>query len=192
MVGNDIIDLNEARCSSNWERPGFLHKIFTPKEQLIIAESADSFTTVWHLWSMKESAYKVFIQAGGKPFFNPTRIECSIDAEQNGEVLIDGISLKTCTSIHSDYIFSTATLNNTDLDTAIFQLTETNSKHQSAFMQQQLLNDFSEKNTLDCAKLHLKKTEAGVPILHYKNVLLNASISITHHGNYGAYSILKN
>ena len=53
MVGNDIIDLNEARRSSNWERPGFVQKIFTAKEQSIIRDSIDPFTTVWHLWSMK-------------------------------------------------------------------------------------------------------------------------------------------
>jgi len=64
MVGNDIIDLGETRRSTNWERPGFVQKIFTPKEQGFINASADPFSIVWRLWSMKESAYKVFLQTG--------------------------------------------------------------------------------------------------------------------------------
>ena len=63
-----------------------MQKIFTLKEQSIIATSADPFKTVWRLWSMKESAYKVFIQAGGIRFFNPTKIECSLHSLENGQV----------------------------------------------------------------------------------------------------------
>ena len=191
MVGNDIIDINETRRSSNWERPRFMQKIFTIKEQSIISISNDPFTTVWHLWSMKESAYKVFVQAGGNRFFNPTKIECSLDSSKNGHVKIDTITLRTNTSINSNYIFSTAVINNSDIDTCIFQLTENNSKQQSNFIHQQVLNSFAKNNSLNCAELLIQKTKTGVPTLHYKNKLLNKSISISHHGKYAAYSILK-
>ena len=33
MVGNDIVDLAEAKKASNWQRPRFLEKLFTPNEQ---------------------------------------------------------------------------------------------------------------------------------------------------------------
>ena len=191
MVGNDIIDINETRRSSNWERPRFMQKIFTKKEQSIISVSNDPFTTVWHLWSMKESAYKVFIQAGGNRFFNPTKIECSLDSSKNGQVKIDTITLRTNTSINANFIFSTATINNSDIDTCIFQLTENNSKQQSNFIHQQVLNNFAKNNSLNFAELLIQKTKTGVPTLHYKNKLLDKSISITHHGKYAAYSILK-
>ena len=39
MIGNDIIDLAFARKESNWQRPGFLNKIFTPDEQWLIANA---------------------------------------------------------------------------------------------------------------------------------------------------------
>jgi len=192
MVGNDIIDIQEARRSSNWERPGFLQKIFTLKEQSIITSSADPFKTVWRLWSMKESAYKVFIQAGGIRFFNPTKIECSLHSSENGLVEIGRTTLKTITSTDTDYIFSTATVENSKIDTCIFKLTENNVKQQSHFMHEQLLSDFAKNNSLHLAELQLEKTAAGVPTLHYRKKPLNVSVSITHHGKYGAYSILKN
>jgi len=191
VIGNDIIDINETRLFTNWKRPGFLQKIFTESEQEIIHASKDPFTLVWRLWSMKESAYKVYMQRGGSHFFSPTKIKCMLISHQKGEVTINSTTLNTNTTINSNYIFSTATINNPDIDTCIFQLTENNSKQQSNFIHQQVLNNFAKKNSLNCAELLIQKTKTGVPTLHYKNKLLDKSISITHHGNYAAYSILE-
>ena len=192
MVGNDIIEIDETRRSTNWERPGFIKKIFTRKEQRFINNSADSFITVWHLWSMKESAYKVFIQNGIDRFFNPLRIECSVDSLQNGQVRIDKTLIKTNTIINSNYIFTTAVLDRSDIETRIFNMMDINCKSQSIYMQEQVLRAFVKNNSLNFSKLEIHKTTTGVPALFYKNIRLNTSFSITHHGNYGAYSILKN
>jgi len=192
MVGNDIIDINETRRSSNWERPGFIQKIFTTYEQHIIHTSTDPFTTLWHLWSMKESAYKVFIQAGGNRFFNPTKIECRLESPQKGQVKINTTTIKTNTSINSNFIFSIASIDDHVIDTHIFQLSENNNKYQSYFMHQKVIKDFAKSNSLNSIDLKIQKTQTGLPTLHYKNKTLNTSLSITHHGNYGAYSISKN
>jgi phosphopantetheinyl transferase (holo-ACP synthase) len=192
MVGNDIVDFDETRRSSNWERRGFLQKIFTTNEQLIIDMSSDPNATVWHLWSMKESAYKVFIQAGGNRFFDPTKIECLIDSSQKGRAKINTTTFWTKTSINSKYVFSTALLNNIDIDTRIFRLNQKSSKYQSDFMHQQVIQDFAERNSLNSSEISVHKNKKGVPIIYYKNKSQNKSLSITHHGNYGAYSILKN
>ena len=56
MIGNDIIDLALARKESNWLRSGFLDKIFTLREKLLISNSQNPETTVWNLWSRKEAA----------------------------------------------------------------------------------------------------------------------------------------
>jgi phosphopantetheinyl transferase (holo-ACP synthase) len=197
MVGNDIIDINETLRllhpkAIGWERTGFVQKIFTSKEQSVIADSKDPFTTVWHFWSMKESAYKVFIQNGGKRFFNPTKIECSIDAKEKGRVTIGAMNLKTSTSINFNYIFTSAVLNNIDIETSVFELSDTNIKQQSDCMHQHVLNDFAQNNSLNVNALFLEKTKTGVPTLYYNKKPLNASISITHHGKYGAYSFQKN
>ena len=62
MIGNDIVDLKLASIQSNWQRKGFLNKVFTKKEQTLILNASNSFEMVWLLWSIKESAYKVYIQ----------------------------------------------------------------------------------------------------------------------------------
>ena len=192
MIGNDIIDIHEARRSSNWKRSGFLQKIFTLKEQSIITSSADPFKTVWRLWSMKESAYKIFIQAGGTRFFNPTKIECCLNSLERGQVEIATTTVKTITSIDTNYIFSTAVVGNPTIDTCIFKLPEDNRIKQSRFLHAQLLAHYAKCNSLNLTELQLEKTATGVPVFYYGEKLLTTSISITHHGKYGAYSFYKN
>ena len=204
MVGNDIIDIEETRRSTNWTRPRFMQKLFTVHEQAIINTATDPFTMVWQLWSMKESAYKVFIQAGGHRFFNPTKIQCSLENSKTGQVEINTSKLKTSlkskiktnTSFNANYIFSTAIINKEDVDTHIFQVAEksgiNDSKHQSNFIYQQIINYFSTMHSLNTKALSIRKTEMGIPKLYYKSKVLNTSISITHHGKYAAYSIQKN
>jgi phosphopantetheinyl transferase (holo-ACP synthase) len=53
VIGNDIVDLALARKESNWKRPGYLNKIFTTKEQLLISSAENPNTMVWNLWSRK-------------------------------------------------------------------------------------------------------------------------------------------
>ena len=192
MVGNDIIDICETKRSTNWERSGFLQKIFTQKEQEFIQDSANPFRAIWQLWSMKESAYKVFIQTGADPFFKPSRIECDVESIESGSVKIGHTSLKTNTTRNSNYIFTTAVIDDSEIENRVFQIVESGSKFQSVFMHEQVLSDFAKHNSLNRVELKIQKTGTGVPKLFYKNKPLKCSLSITHHGKYGAYSILKN
>ncbi|WP_339634326.1 4'-phosphopantetheinyl transferase superfamily protein [Bizionia echini] len=190
MIGNDIIDLNETKRTTNWKRPGFLKKLFTETEQHIIAYSEDPFTTVWQLWSMKESAYKVFIQTGGKPFYNPRRLACNLKAD-HGEVLIESMLLKTDTIINANYIFSVAKKRETTAKNGIFKLDGLDIKKQSDVLKQQFLKVISVENNLNVHALAIRKSETGVPKLFNKNTKINVAFSLSHHGKYASYSILN-
>ena len=61
-IGNDIVDLELAKAQNNWKRKGFLEKLFTKKEQEKIINSNNPFLTIWLFWSMKEAAYKCYVQ----------------------------------------------------------------------------------------------------------------------------------
>ena len=189
MVGNDIIDIGETKRSTDWERPGFLQKIFTQKEQEIICASADPYITVWQLWSMKESAYKIVIQTGAERSFNPSRFECDLESLENGHVKMEDRTFKTTTKIDSNYIFTTASFGNSEIENRVFQIIEKGSEYQSAFMQEKVFKAFAKHNALKRSELKIQKTKIGIPKLFYKNKVLNRSFSITHHGKYGAYSI---
>ena len=79
LIGNDIVDLMVAAQESNWKRKGFLKKIFTEEEQLLIMSSQQPEVTLWLLWSMKEAAYKIYSRQWGIRSFAPTSLRCQLD-----------------------------------------------------------------------------------------------------------------
>ena len=120
MIGNDIIDLALARKESNWKRRGFIDKIFTVKEQLLISNSQNPETTVWNFWSRKEAAYKIYNRQTQIRAYIPLQLECSNikikDGIVYGKVICDDIIYYTKTIITSEYIETNAVLNPSDFD----------------------------------------------------------------------------
>ena len=120
MIGNDIVDLALARKESNWKRQGFLDKIFTPQEQMLISNSDNPEITVWNLWSRKEAAYKIYNRQTQMRAFIPKQLECfdiKIDDEiVYGKVVCYNEVYFTKTTITSDYIATDAVINNGDFD----------------------------------------------------------------------------
>ena len=77
MIGNDIVDLTLARRESNWKRSGFLDKIFTKRELLLILNTQNPEHMVWDFWSRKEAAYKIYNRQTGVRAFIALQLECS-------------------------------------------------------------------------------------------------------------------
>ena len=72
MIGNDVVDIQLAKIESNWQRKGYLDKIFTENEQIYISNSLEPDIAVWNLWTRKEAAYKIWNTQTGLRKFNPT------------------------------------------------------------------------------------------------------------------------
>lgn len=119
MIGNDIIDLQLARKQSNWQRKGFLEKIFTLGEQQAILQAADPEIMVWAYWSRKEAAYKIFNRKTRIRIYNPLQFECSLMEFANGIYhgkVINGNNIYYSeTQITTDFIYSIVTENHNDL-----------------------------------------------------------------------------
>lgn len=120
MIGNDIVDLALARKESNWKRQGFLEKLFTVKEQMMISKSNNPEKTVWNLWSRKEAAYKIYNRQTQIRAFIPKQLECfDIETKEGflyGKVICYNTIFYTKTEITSDYIETNAVLNPVDFD----------------------------------------------------------------------------
>ena len=123
MIGNDIVDLDLAKVQSNWRRKGYLDKIFTREEQLIIATATNPDQMVWLLWSMKESAYKIHNRKTCIRNFAPTALAChltSLDGEIKGVVTIDHQTYITKSEFSLTYVHTIASASvNELLDIAI-------------------------------------------------------------------------
>lgn len=112
MIGNDIVDLVLAQQESNWKRKGFLDKIFTTKEQLLIANALQPEIMVWDLWSRKEAAYKIYNRQTGFRGYIPLQLECNYKDSSSGAVFCNGHIFFTKTQICNELIYTIAVTEN--------------------------------------------------------------------------------
>lgn len=135
MIGNDIVDLNQAAKESNWKRKGYLEKIFTPYEQLLINSAANPDTMVWLLWTMKESVYKAYSKETKIRSFNPSFLSCNQlilqESGASGSVLHDDILYHCNGMITSAYIHTTASAALNVLNHAVLKITDYDSADSS-------------------------------------------------------------
>ncbi|MDR7211062.1 4'-phosphopantetheinyl transferase superfamily protein [Flavobacterium piscis] len=114
MIGNDVIDIIQSRLESNWKRKGFVEKIFTAEEQLLIAQDLNPELMVWIFWSMKEAAYKIYNRQTKIRAYIPHKLMCSLDNPASdpdmatGKVSCCNTIYYTKTVITKDYIHTIA------------------------------------------------------------------------------------
>lgn len=184
MVGNDIVDIKEAKRSSNWERPRFLDKLFTPMEQLIIHNQSNAFIAVWRLWSMKEAAYKLYTRLYPSRFYNPMGFECEVNLN-SGIVRYQTFECFVETRITSNYILSEARLHETKMTSKVI-LFDNNKRHiQRKLMRNLVLKTTASNYNVSAKKLRVTKSDFGIPSVNLMSKEL--PLSLTYHGVYGAY-----
>jgi phosphopantetheinyl transferase (holo-ACP synthase) len=184
MIGNDIIDIAEAKLKSNWQRPRFLDKLFTLKEQQFIINSDNSFVMVWRLWSMKEAAYKLYIQLYPNRFYNPKGFQCDIE---KSKVRYKDFECFVNTEITSKYIVSEARLQESGMTSKPLFFNHSDTQKQSKVLKSEILKLISGKYQTQKENLSFHKNEFGVPMVKFNSEYINVSLS--HHGNYGVYAI---
>lgn len=159
MIGNDVVDLELAQRESNWKRKGFLNKIFTDAEQILIHESEFPEQMVWSLWSRKEAAYKIVNRQTGIRLFNPIQLECVAIHQNNnfdyGTVRFHNQLLYTKTVVTSELVYTEAVVQLSDFESII-----TITKPQNI------------------------QKDNGVPFYFDEKQLLLKPLSITHHGRF--------
>jgi len=186
MIGNDIVDLNTIK--PNWNRSRFLDKVFTKKEQHVVSVSENQHQMVWLLWSMKEAAYKIYVQQFGTRFFNPKKVVCYLSSSTNGYVTIENITYATTSTIAKDYIHTVASLNCSEhYKSAIFKVENDSYITQSESLKRRFLETISKSEGLNFKDLNIRKNIFGVPKLFQNNSKLPIQLSLTHCGNYCGY-----
>jgi phosphopantetheinyl transferase (holo-ACP synthase) len=190
MVGNDIVDLKRAALESNWQRKGFLNKVFTPSEKQYIQDAENPFQMVWLLWSMKESAYKIYMQEHQNRFFNPKKMACTLLKDSLGVVKINNASYRTFSTINSAFIYTIAVLKNTDkIESQSFEINDSGYLIQHQTCKSKVIEVLSKKHHVKKEAITISKSELGIPKLYKSSKILGMACSITHHGNYGAYAM---
>ncbi|AUD01511.1 4'-phosphopantetheinyl transferase family protein [Spirosoma pollinicola] len=193
MIGNDIVDLNQARLESNWRRRGYIDKIFTPYEQQLIEEANNPDQMVWLLWSMKESAYKLAVRTTKERLFAPTKIACSLHestAETVDGAVFYGETYQTRSIITTNYIATIAFPVNTvpTVTQVIVPFDTADSRAHQRLIRQQIRQHVSVAVNVSEQHICIENDSLGIPLVTAGNVAL--SLSISHHGQYGAFAIV--
>ncbi|WP_125723514.1 4'-phosphopantetheinyl transferase family protein [Flavobacterium ustbae] len=164
MIGNDIVDLAQSRLESNWQRKGFLEKLFTAEEQGFVKDYSEPEIMVWLLWSMKEAAYKIYNRQTKIREFCPKKLCCSLDFLNSnmasGKVICAENIYYTKSRISSENIHTVA------------------------------VKDFEQKeNIIEVQNKEIVKDQNGIPYLKTTDVLQD--ISISHHGRFEKWVIIQ-
>jgi len=192
MTGNDIVDLATAAVESNWKRKGFLEKIFTAQEQQYIRKAVSPEEMVWRLWSMKESAYKIYTRQYGQRFFAPQKFSCTILNGPAGKVEIKDATYHTVTYTHKKYIYSIARLNEpgtVSFSDCCFRITATDFGKQQQFIYERMISHYAIVSGEEKNDIEIIKDRNGIPFLYCRQDKRNIPVSITHHGSYAAFTI---
>ena len=164
MIGNDVVDLTLAKTESNWQRKGFLNKIFTENEKILIQKSQNQELMVWNLWSRKEAAYKIWNRQTGIRKYNPVQFECFDLGFDVGKVRFKETVYNTKTEISENFIHTIAVVNDEDFAKVKFL------KSDSKIKKQQNLPYFldTKNNIVILSKSHHGSFERIIYLVKYK------------------------
>lgn len=187
MIGNDIVDLRLAAIESNWRRKGFLEKVFTGNEQLMIFRSLQPDDLVWKLWSMKESAYKARLRVQKKIKIDPKAFECIILNKNEGQVYCEGKTYATLSRTNKDFIHTIAY--SEKLEIKLYQdiVMMNQTKGSSKPLYKALISAMSLRMTWNKDAIVIEKNELGIPELYRLDRKTSILCSLSHHGRYGSY-----
>jgi phosphopantetheinyl transferase (holo-ACP synthase) len=163
MIGNDVIDLLQSRRESNWQRKGFIEKLFTLNEQLLISHAKDPELMLWTLWSMKEAAYKVYNRKTKIREYIPKKLVCSLESKNLDYINRNVINGNVICS--EDLYYTKTILSNNSIHTIAVSIPEDLNK------------------VVEIEKQSIIKDQNGIPFL-ISSQNKKKDVSISNHGRF--------
>jgi phosphopantetheinyl transferase (holo-ACP synthase) len=191
MIGNDIVDLAVARRESRWQRRGYLDKLFTAGEQLLIRQAPDPERQLWLLWTCKEAAYKAWSTEFEQRCFAPRRLEI-----QHWTTITPHNSYRTQVrtaertyTVHAettaDYVRAATQLAPVVLQQQTqYYYPHRNTRKISAELRKRARQSCALRYDWSEADIHISQNELGRPILHYQGSPTDIYLSWAHHGRW--------
>jgi phosphopantetheine--protein transferase-like protein len=183
FVGNDVVHITHPSNLSRTLTSRFLNKVCTPKEQRFVLEADSPVQSMWHLWSMKESAFKVLMKMKEASYFLPNQIEIQSPIAGIQEISEVTFKAKTIFSkMESGWITSVASNDLSGLERVIVQTQQSGCEDESIGVRE-LLFELLDGLNLPKEKLAVNKDDLGIPYLYQNRKRTPIDISLSHdHG----------
>lgn len=197
MIGNDIISLAEVLPHQQALRPGFWDKVCLPEELQSLTTYFSTEICIWALWAAKESAYKVYRQAGGPAIFAPKKNKFQLESVHHSQ--LRGMTTTPTGNYHShiliraEYIIAESWSAKLDQQQITHKVVVSSGKdyaHQSASLKEKVVEWVAKKLGIPPASLSFGKAQTGMPYLNFEGKRLDLILSLSHHGHFGLCSIL--
>jgi len=196
MIGNDVVDFQQAQLDGSYSRLRYLNKAFNLNEKSAILENKDPYKTACIYWSAKEAAYKAYVRETGKRFLNPKRIYLQLEdglEEQTGLlVLINSFSYLVEIEVNGHKVVSVAKSTSQiskKLYSQTIQLPSNQYFIQSVYTTTAVLDFISKHLNKPKQCLLIRKNELGIPFLFMNDSKKEHQISLSHHGKHGVYTV---
>jgi phosphopantetheinyl transferase len=202
LIGNDIIAISELPDESESRFSRRIAKVCNREEAswLYSLEKQHRKRAFWSLWAVKEAAWKTDFRRGGGRIFNPHRFNCRlVMSETNNGVIeehwvaaISHMQMKCKLILTPSYIHALARdilAGDSTVYADIVRLSSKNALVQSEELRTAAkigLSDFFDFRYND---FQIIKDNRGVPGVFAAGCRLPCSLSLSHHGHWGAWSI---
>lgn len=177
MIGNDLIDLEQAAKNSRLQNSRFRKKVFSDRENIIIHNSENAEKSFWLLWSMKEAAYKAHQrQTNSAPTLNPLQFKCFPSEDQkSGKVITFGNEYFIKSRIAENYLFTIASA---EKNLKVLQKNYPKNGNYKAAFSAHVSEYLKLKNILS-----LEKNQYRIPYFSHSNSEKKLPVSISHDGD---------
>ena len=118
LLGNDIVDLNEAGITGKSHSARFVERVFSREEKSAISVSENPDLTLWMFWAAKETAYKIISKITGPPVFSYKKFKTTFrkqisKSKSKFEVVYDAWQFQIELATNINYIHAVGTHANT-------------------------------------------------------------------------------
>lgn len=177
MIGFDIVSLTDASFPDDDRRDAYAAKVLTAAETTWWVAQPDQYVSLWKLWTIKESIYKIESKLGGERLFSPKKYEVLVGEGDTPYQAIGTMGTYFAnTYVAKDCVYSAVAQRLEELTAtrvAHFPLEDDNPDFQSMVVHQQL-SEF---------------LEAHPHISEGFNEASDLDVSVSHHGLWGGFAI---
>lgn len=187
MIGFDIVSLTDSAFPSDDRRDAYANKVLTEAEMTWWTAQPNQFLSLWKLWTIKESVYKIESKLGGERRLVPRKYEVMVGERGEDEKMGIGEESEIVGPLgkyfaisreEEDCVYSAVAQTPEELGAirmAHFPLQDDNPDFQSMAVHQQLA-EFLEQNPDIAEGLSAESS---------------LDISVSHHGLWGGFAICQ-
>jgi phosphopantetheinyl transferase (holo-ACP synthase) len=185
LVGNDVVDLDDAAITSSHLRARFVERVCHARERARVASALEPKVLLWSLFAAKEAAFKVVVKRGPVVFAHRRFVV----AEDLGSVGFEGLELRLRVQVTGACVHAVAWLGAAPTSSEVVCIGLREDPGRVA--RKALLASFGEVDGLEVVREPVPGAWDGYgpPRVRRSGFWLPVDVSLSHDGRFAAYAV---